>query len=176
MFKFHPIAVATLCGLALSACTKKAPDPLETIPAERIEKALSRLVTKWDHNNDGQATCADVTVLRRQQFIKLDQNNDSRLNNREYRTANFEDKSFVFHDFEKLDANVSGVIELSEFTAVSHSEFRGLDKDDDCRLDMRDAAYSIVAARAQGLGSKGRAKVSDRKQRRQTEELDPFEG
>lgn len=176
MSKLRSAIVFTACSLALIACTKKQPDPVETIPTERINQALKRLVTKWDYNNDGQATCADITVLRRQQFSKLDADVNNRLSQKEYRTANFEDKSFVFHDFAKLDEDVSGMIELGEFVAVSHSEFRGLDKDNNCTLGQRDAAYSILADRAQGLGGKRRGKADGRKRKRETEELDPFEG
>ncbi len=176
MLKLRPIIIFTALGLILSACTKQQPDPVETIPADRINKALARLIARWDHNNDGQATCADIAVLRRQQFSKLDLDGNHRLDQKEYRSVNFEDKSFVFHEFNKLDKDVSGMIELGEFVAVSHSEFRGLDKDNDCTLGNRDAAYSILDDRAQGLGGKRTGKPDDRSKRRKTEELDPFEG
>lgn len=176
MLKMHSSLVIALCGLAIAACSKKQIDPVETIPADRISKAHKRLIAQWDHNNDGQATCADIAVLRRQQFQKLDLDSNQYLNEKEYRLVNFEDKSFVFHDFKKLDIDVSGAIDLSEFVAVSHSEFRGLDKDNNCTIGIRDAAYSILDDRAQGLGRTARGKADGIKKRRKAEELDPFEG
>lgn len=176
MLKLRPIMIVTAFGLVLGACAKQPQDPIEAIPADHIDKALTRLIARWDHNNDGQATCADIAVLRRQQFAKLDLNDNHRLDQREYRSVNFEDKSFVFHEFNKLDKDVSGMIELGEFVAVSHSEFRGLDKDNDCTLGNRDAAYSILDDRAQGLGGRKAGKKGDPAKRRKTEELDPFEG
>lgn len=176
MSRIRLVTTTIASCLIIGACSKKVPDPVETIPAEHVERALTRLVTKWDYNDDGRATCEDVDVLRRQQFVKLDTNRDNRLSNREYRAANFEDKSFVFHDFTKLDANESGIIEPTEFIAVSHSEFRGLDKDDNCVIEYRDAAYHIVAERAQGLGGKNRGNKNDRRRKREKGKVDPFDG
>lgn len=176
MFQFRLFFILTACILALAACTKKKPDPVESIPHEKIERALERLIAQWDYDNDGAATCADIRILRRTQFKKLDANLNNRLSEAEYRAVNFEDKSFVFYEFKMLDLDASNFIDLNEFTAVSHSEFRGLDKDNDCTLGMRDAAYSIIADRAQGLGGKDPAKEDMRGLRRKVEKLDPFEG
>ncbi|MBV1900130.1 MAG: hypothetical protein KUG56_00495, partial [Kordiimonadaceae bacterium] len=109
-------------------------------------------------------------------FGKLDKNRNLALSEQEYRRVNFEDKSFVFHQFSSLDSDASGFIDIKEFTQVSHSEFRGLDQDDDCQLGSKDAAYSVVADRARGLGGKNHRKKTNRTTRPKVEELEPFEG
>ncbi|MBL4638903.1 MAG: hypothetical protein JKY57_00055 [Kordiimonadaceae bacterium] len=162
--------------LIVSACAKKEPNPIEAIPTKVIDRALVRLVAQWDYNKDGAATCEDISVLRHRQFGKLDKDGNRGLSEKEYRSVNFEDKSFVFHEFSALDIDASNMITLSEFVGVSHSEFRGLDQNDDCILDRNDAAYSVLAARARGLGRKGPAKKQENSRRQKAEELEPFEG
>ena len=161
-------------SLLISACSSgKQADPIEKIPAAQVEKALRGLNERWDLNADGQSTCADITLLRKQQFSRLDTDKSSHLNTEEYRKIKFEDNSFVFFEFDTLDTDQTGHLNLTEFSAVSHSQFRGLDKDSDCTLSYRDAAHSVLEARRNGTARPQRPEDAPRK-RRQGEEVDPF--
>jgi len=161
-------------GLLVGACSKKAPDPLAEIPPELVEKALRDFTARWDLNGDGQASCADVAVLRERQFKRLDTNNDQSLDALEYRAINFEDNSFVFFEFKTVDTNQSTSLDLAEFSAVSHSLFRGTDKNSDCVITYSDAAHIVLNNRRNGVGPRQRPDGDTPRKRREAEEVDPF--
>ena len=166
------LTIACFASL-LAACSKKAPDPAAEIPAPMVEKALRDFTAKWDFNDDGQATCADVTLLRTRQFGRLDVNSDGGLTSLEYRAINFEDNSFVFYEHQSLDIDQSGSLDISEFSVVSHNLFRAADKDGNCTIGLRDAAFIVIRNRQNGIGPGGRPGNTPKK-RRKSEGVDPF--
>ena len=172
MQMFRPLLTISCFALTLAACSKKAPDPVADIPAPMVKKALREFTANWDLDDDGQATCADINLLRTQQFSRLDANGDGGLSSVEYRAINFEDNSFVFHEHQNLDIDQSGALDLSEFSTVSHSLFRGTDKDGDCVIGLRDAAFIVLKNRKNGIGP-GRPRDNPRK-RRKGGSVDPF--
>ena len=174
MQMFRAVLITVTFGLALTACSKKAPDPVADIPSEMAEKALRDFTTNWDLNGDSKATCADIDLLRARQFGRLDTNGDRRLSSLEYRAINFEDNSFVFYEHSTLDTDQSGALDLSEFSTVSHSLFRGTDKDDDCVISIRDAAFIVLRNRQSGLGPDGRPRGERSRKRQKGEGVDPF--
>ena len=173
MQMFRTSLAITCSALLLAACSKKAPDPVADIPSPMVEKALREFTANWDIDEDGQATCSDISLLRTQQFSRLDTNADTRLSSLEYRAINFEDNSFVFYEHQTLDTDQSGALDLSEFSAVSHSLFRGTDKDGDCIIGLRDAAFIVLRNRQNGIGPSGRPDDNPKK-RRKGGSVDPF--
>jgi len=110
---------------------------------ERLEQIYSRFVERWDYNEDGQATCEDIAVKRSRLFQRLDEDKDGALSSGEYRYAKFEDKSFLFFPYDRVDMDSSTTIDVEEFVAVSHSEFLNIDKDKDCTINRQEAMMAM---------------------------------
>jgi len=172
---FRTLLILAVSSLLLVACAKKTPDPTADIPPDLVNKALRDFTQRWDLDGDGKATCGDIALLRERQFMRLDSNRDGRLSPLEYRAINFEDNSFVFFEFKTVDIDQTASIELAEFSAVSHSLFRGTDKDNDCVIGYRDAAFIVLNNRRNGIGARERAEGEDPRRRRKGDEIDPFE-
>lgn len=172
--KFRTILFLASFCLLITACSKKAPDPVAEIPPELIEKALRDFTALWDLNEDGAATCADIAVLRERQFKRLDKDGDQTLDALEYRAINFEDTSFVFYEFSTLDTDQSGSLGLAELSAVSHNLFRSTDKNGDCAITYSDAAYIVLNNRRNGIGGRERPIGDAPKKRRESGQVDPF--
>ncbi len=130
----------------LGACSKKEIDPISQIPPERAAQIYDRVTKEWDENRDGTATCADIAIRRRALFNIVDADKNGNLWPGEYRLAKFEDKSFLFFEFPVADTNDSSRIELTEFLAVPHSKFQGIDANSDCIISKEEALRSEVAA------------------------------
>lgn len=160
-------------AVALGACASKGPgapgrggpppehgammDPTER--EEKMEKVYRQFVQRWDYNEDGEATCDDVNTQRSRLFRALDEDGNGELTSGEYRHAKFEDKSFMFFDFMRVDTNASGKVELEELIAVPHSQFLNADKNKDCSISRDEVMASIretMMQRGDGGGNPGR--------------------
>jgi len=153
------ILILLSASLALGACASKGPergarpDRPEIDPearAERMEQIYRQFVDRWDYNQDGEATCDDIDTQRSRLFRTLDEDKDGELTSGEYRHAKFEDKSFMFFDFLRVDTNASGRVELEELAAVPHSQFLNADKDDDCSISPPEAMAVVRESMMQG--------------------------
>ncbi len=109
----------------------------------RMEQMVSRYIERWDYNNDGAATCDDINVSRSRLFRLLDEDKDGLLASGEYRHAKFEDKSFLFFDFIRVDANGDSRVSVEELVAVPNSQFLAADKDHDCRISPQEAVGAM---------------------------------
>lgn len=164
----------TLFLLILAACagSQKGPGgrggaPRE-IPSERKAELMGRFLVRWDHDRDGSVTCDDVAFERGKLFTLLDTDGDDLLVSGEYRYAQFEDKSFMFHLFTDVDADSSGTVSRDELTGVVHSQFAGLDRDGDCFVseeEMLTAARERMRERRRQEGGEGRGQGRGRGQR-----------
>ncbi|SDE50380.1 hypothetical protein [Kordiimonas lacus] len=130
--------------------------------AERVQQVYRQYVERWDYNGDGEATCEDINVQRSRLFRVLDENKDGKLVSGEYRHAKFEDKSFMFFDFLRVDTNGTAAVELEELVAVPHSQFLNADNDGDCYISppeamamMRDMQMGAGGAEGRGPGGRG---------------------
>jgi hypothetical protein len=146
--------------ISLGACASKGPERPKVTP-EQSARIYRNLIKSWDSNGDGAATCADVELNRRALFTKLDANGDKLLRKGEYRLASFDDKSFVFIEFETADIDESRRIDLNEFLLLPNRSFQGIDRDSNCELDEEEAVIAALADRSR-LGARG---DEDKKQR-----------
>lgn len=152
-------------SLTLGACANKGPrGPERNRPdmdpearTERMEHIYKQFVSRWDYNEDGMASCDDIKTQRSRLFKQLDDDKDGTLTSGEYKYAKFEDKSFMFFDFLRVDKNASGVIELDELTEVPHSQFLHADKDGNCTISPPEA-MAIVRETMMGSGDERRAR------------------
>lgn len=147
--------------LILAACAGKPDRPRRSGPpqmeldeearAEQSQQVYRRFVERWDYNQDGEATCDDISLQRSRLFRMLDEDKDGRLTSGEYRHAKFEDKSFLFFDFLRVDMNGTNSIEPEELVAVPHSQFLNADSDGDCYISPDEA---IAMARESRMGGR----------------------
>ena len=154
-------ALILLCTttVVLSACSsKKGPHQPHQIDPARIERLYADFIARWDYNQDGLATCEDISVKR----SRLDEDWDGYLTSREYRHARFEDKSFMFYEMSRIDSDANRLVTLAEFMAVPHSQFLNMDLDKNCTINRQEA---VIALRGQSLemkeqqrGKKGKGK------------------
>ncbi|UTW56458.1 hypothetical protein [Kordiimonas sp. SCSIO 12610] len=160
--KMSTLALAST-ALLLSACASKGPESKlpKLEPAQRAQ-IHKNLIKSWDTDRNGVATCDDVLQSRNALFDSLDKNNDGLLRKGEYRLAAFEDKSFVFIEFDTADTDVSGRIDRSEFTIIPNRSFQGIDRDANCILDEQEAVLAAFADRSR-LGARG---SEDKKKKR----------
>jgi len=120
---------------------------------QRMEHIYLQFVERWDYNQDGLATCDDLTVKRSRLFKRLDADKSGDLTSGEFRYAKFEDKSFMFFPLDRVDTNASATIEVDEFVAVSDSSFLHTDKDKNCVISRQEAM--IAARELRGGGESG---------------------
>ncbi|WP_262694931.1 EF-hand domain-containing protein [Kordiimonas aquimaris] len=132
-----------IIGLCVSGCASNRRDGPPELPPERKQALYDRLVTQWDYNQDDTITCADVTTVRTRLFDTLDTNKDGFLYPAEYRFAQFDDKSFLFFPFAKVDSDESSSISFTEFKDIPHSEFGGYDSNRDCIVTIDEAAAAL---------------------------------
>lgn len=160
-------ALILLCTTAiiLSACaSKKGPRQNRQMNPERIERLYKDFVARWDYNQDGLATCDDISVKRSRLFKRLDEDKNGTLSSREYRHARFEDKSFMFYEMSRIDSNGSTAVEINEFMGVAHSQFLNMDKDNDCTLSKREVLTAMreqnpdTSRKKGGKGKRGKDK------------------
>ncbi|MFC4347891.1 hypothetical protein ACFO5Q_08555 [Kordiimonas lipolytica] len=130
--------------------------------AERVEQVYRLYVERWDYNGDGEATCDDINVQRSRLFRMLDQNKDGKLVSGEYRHAKFEDKSFMFFDFLRVDTNGTGAVELEEMEAVPHSQFLNADGDGNCTISPHEAMAMVRHTQMSGGKDHGPGSKSGR--------------
>ncbi len=155
--------------VALGACASKGPggpgrggppergammDPAER--EQKMEQVYRQFVQRWDYNEDGEATCDDISTQRSRLFRALDEDGNGELTSGEYRHAKFEDKSFMFFDFLRVDTNSTGKVELEEIIAVPHSQFLNADKNKDCSISPDEAMATIRETMMQRGGGEGR--------------------
>lgn len=162
---FRPLALLGCASVLLMACaSNKGPERPEKrqMDPERMERLYNQFVERWDYNEDGMATCDDISVQRARLFKRLDTDESGALTSGEYRYAKFEDKSFMFFALDRVDTNASAEVDLEEFVAVSHSEFLNLDKDGNCAISQREAIAALRELRGgqeghgRGQGQRGR--------------------
>jgi hypothetical protein len=122
---------------------------------ERMEIIHRQFVDRWDYDQDGAATCDDIKTQRSRLFRQLDEDKDGTLTSGEYRHAKFEDKSFMFFDFLRVDTNANGTVELEEMTEVPHSQFLSADKDGDCYISAPEAMATVRDSMMQQGGGRG---------------------
>lgn len=158
----NTLLILCASSLILSACaSNKRPDRRAQHDPERMERMYQTFVNRWDFNEDGKATCDDISVQRSRLFRRLDEDNNGVLSSREFRHARFEDKSFMFFTYDRVDTNASASIDLDEFMTVAHSQFLGMDQDNDCLIDRREALTAMrernpdVAREKKSKGKKG---------------------
>jgi len=152
--KPEPLLLLCCTIILASGCAKKnSPEQRfkEMDPAQ-AERVYQKVVKRWDFNKDGEATCADIDTQRASLFNRLDTDKDGTLTPGEYRYAKFEDKNFMFLDVEQLDHDATTTLNMAEFTAVSHSEFRKMDRDSDCAINKLEAAIAMQNLRRLGEG------------------------
>lgn len=150
-----PVLLMLSGCLILTACTKRGPErKLPTLEPEQRLKIHKNLIKSWDTNKDGIATCDDVLENRNILFDQLDTNNDGVLRKGEYRLAAFEDKSFVFIEFDTADTDVSGRVDRAEFTIIPNRRFQGIDRDGNCLLDEDEAVFAALTDRSR-IGARG---------------------
>ena len=137
------LTATILLSLSLVACATNKRRERSEMPPERKQDLYERMITRWDVNHDGAATCADVVAMREELFIRLDTNNDKTLSPQEYRFAQFEDKSFLFYPYDTINTDDTAAISFAEFSAVPHSEFSGMDRDKNCTVSVDEAAESL---------------------------------
>jgi len=133
------ITIALLAGCA----SEKRPKNKRQIDPDRAERLYNKFVQRLDFNEDGTVACNDIYVQRARLFNRLDTDESETLTSSEYRLAKFEDKDFLFFDFDRADKNVSKLIELEEFTAISDSEFLSMDKNCDCSISKQEALLAM---------------------------------
>jgi|GEM_PF-1655436 len=164
---FHYILFGAAIGL--SACAggperggrnhMGGPPQMEMNPeahAERVEQVYRQYVERWDYNQDGEATCDDIELQRSRLFRMLDEDKDGKLTSSEYRHAKFEDKSFMFFDFLRVDTNGRGAVELEELVAVPHSQFLNADENGDCYISPPEAMAMVRQSQMGAGGGDGR--------------------
>ncbi len=158
-----PVLLMLSGSLLLTACARGGPEKkLPTLKPEQRERIHKNLIKSWDSNKDGQATCDDVLANRNDLFDQIDANQDNLLRKGEYRLAAFEDKSFVFIDFDAADVDLSGKVDRAEFTIIPNSSFQGIDRDGNCLLDEQESVLAAFADRSR-LGARG---TEDKKKQR----------
>jgi len=176
MIKPHHTLLLSAAVMLLAACSSKKLGPLEKpMTPEMIANFYDRTLVRWDHNQDGDLTCADIATARIELFNDLDKNSNKLLDPNEYRRAQFEDKSFMFFRFDQLDSNEDRKLSASEFGSVSDSNFRAMDKNEDCTVSPQEAAEFMRAQRFHS-GSRPNGKPSDGPSRRRPNDggVDPF--
>jgi len=155
----HPIlrlSVTITIALCMTACaSNRRPERPEVSP-ERKQSLYSRMIDKWDINRDGIVTCDDVAAVRRALFSTLDTDDNEVLSPKEYRFAQFEDKSFLFYPYEKANTRNTNDIDFAEFSAVPHTEFAGIDRNKDCTVSVDEAAYALRDEFRERRGRDGR--------------------
>lgn len=140
MIRF-PVTIAL--ALCITACaSNRRPERPELSP-ERKQGLYERILNKWDINRDQAVTCDDVIAVRKALFSTLDTDNNEVLSPREYRFAQFEDKSFLFYSFDKVNTTDDTDINFTEFSNVPHSEFAGIDRNKDCTVTVDEAAEAL---------------------------------
>lgn len=146
------LLIALTASITLTACANKRPDERrgpppgmqdEHLDPERMRALTAHYTERWDSNNDGVATCDDISLTRSRLFRILDENKDGILNSTEYRHAKFEDKSFLFFDFPTVDKDHDGEVSVEELVAVPNSQFLAADKDGDCRISPDEAMLAV---------------------------------
>ena len=163
-----PLLLALSSALLLTACASKRPDDRHGPPQgpamdpARMEEMVRLYTERWDYNNDGAATCDDINVARSRLFRLLDEDKDGQLTSGEYRHAKFEDKSFLFFDFLRIDTNGDGAVSVDELVAVPNSQFMAADKDHDCRISPNEAMASMRESRMGDRSDGGRGKPGAR--------------
>jgi hypothetical protein len=160
----------------ISACaTKRGQEPkLPDLKPEQRLQIHKNLIKSWDTNKDGVATCDDILETRASMFKELDTNRDGVLRKGEYRLAAFEDKSFVFIDFDKADTDLSGRVDRMEFIAIPNRSFQGIDRDSNCLLDEEEAIIATLSDRSR-LGARG-AEDKKKKRGREGGKIDDIDG
>lgn len=176
MIKLSHTLLISAAAIMLTACSSKKLGPLEKpMTPEMIANFYDRTLVQWDHNQDNTLTCDDVKTARTGLFQELDTNGNKSLGQTEYRRAQFEDKSFMFFRFDQLDSNADGIVSIAEFNSVSDSNFRAMDKNEDCNVSALEAAEFMRAKRFHS-GSRPNGKPGDSSPRRRPDEggVDPF--
>jgi len=118
------------------------------IPPERLQELYHQMIDRWDYDGDGKATCRDMDLQRQRLFKLLDKDKDGVLGPTEYRLAKFEDKTFMFYGFLRVDADSSGTISLAELSKIPHSQFNAADKDHNCEISEPEAIEALREANA----------------------------
>lgn len=168
MMKHKALILLCCSTLLATACSqqKNRPDP------DKLQQLYANFIDRWDFNEDGSATCEDISVQRSRLFKHLDENDDGFLTSREYRHARYEDKSFMFFTLDRVDTNNSFNISLEEFVRVPHSQFLNMDKDDDCRLNKHEA---MIALRKNTLPNRSRSSREGKRNKGQRHFMAPTE-
>lgn len=125
--------------LVVAGCASREPERPQLSP-ERKQELYERFVLRHDVNLDRVVTCEDIAISRTRLFTSLDVDGDGSLAASEYRLAPFEDKSFVFYPFEKVDTDTSVLVSKAEFAAVPDSQFGRFDRNRDCTVSVEEAA------------------------------------
>ncbi|MBL4790514.1 MAG: hypothetical protein JKY60_16215 [Kordiimonadaceae bacterium] len=142
--RFTPLVCLFVASALLASCaSKKGPEKRQPLDPARAERLYRGFVERWDFDESGSVNCADITVQRTRLFNRLDTDRSQSLSSEEYRKANFEDKSFLFFPFDRIDTDTSSLVELKEFTAVSHSQFLSMDKNSDCTISKPEALLAM---------------------------------
>ena len=157
-----PLSSALILTLTLAACAGRGdrePERRPLSPEQRTEM-IERFTARWDHDGSGAVTCADVAFERASLFTLLDADENEELASAEYRYAKFEDKSFLFHLFDDVDADHSGAISLQELQDVKHSQFASVDRDGNCIVSEEEAVEAMreqirERRRGEGRGEQG---------------------
>lgn len=152
-----PLATLLLASSLVAACGgHRGPERREPAPVDpaKMEQMYYEFVARWDYNEDGVASCDDMALQRSRLFRLLDTDKDGFLSTGEYRYAQFEDKSFMFYDFLRVDKNSSGTITIEELNEVPHSQFQAADKDHDCTISREEAMMALRDSRAGTWGSR----------------------
>ncbi|MCJ9427601.1 hypothetical protein [Kordiimonas marina] len=154
------LTVLLVASSFLSACgggpNRGGPDARDhqpPIPPERMQQLYHQMIDRWDYDGDGKATCQDMDLQRQRLFKLLDKNKDGVLGPTEYRLAKFEDKTFMFYGFLRVDADSSGTISLAELSKIPHSQFNAADKDHNCEISEPEAIEALREANAGMLPS-----------------------
>ncbi|WP_417450538.1 hypothetical protein [Kordiimonas sp.] len=166
-------ALLLTAAMLLASCASSRSDKQQRHPQidkdmdpARMEAIVSQYIDRWDYNNDGAATCEDINVSRSRLFRLLDEDKNAVLTSGEYRHAKFEDKSFLFFYFIRIDSNGDGAVSLDEVIAVPHSQFMAVDKNADCSISPQEAMASMRDSRARDHQSGGRGRPEGREGKR----------
>lgn len=159
--KTKSLIILCAAAVTLGACaSNKGPERHPQVDKQRMARLYNTFISRWDFNEDGSATCDDISTQRSRLFRRLDEDQNGQLTSREYRHARFEDKSFMFFTVDRVDTNSNTTIDADEFVAVPHSQFLNMDQDNDCFIDQHEALTAMrernpdAALQRRGNGSK----------------------
>lgn len=128
---------------------------------ERFEMGKSRIMAKWDLDQDGEITCADAVQKQKQQFTSADLNGSDTLDVEEFKQAPWSNPAFAGEHLYLFDSNHDGIVSRQEFEDRPNAKFISMDRNQDCNISDSEIALMLSegkSMRASRGGKKGKGK------------------